>query len=474
MNVLVLNPPRVDGNPVVREEKFEHRDVGSVYAPMSLLSTAGLLRKAGHAVRLFDANGFDRSVADVAQVLRETKPEVVISRLGFDTQEADLAVLRLAKDSGATVIVRNSIIADVPGIKKTVLQSGAVDLFADCEYESLPPAVVESCRDRQAWRSLQGVSFLDGEEMVTTPAAPLLADLDSLPFPAYDLLGTIRPYYSGIYTNHFTSILSSYGCPFRCAFCAYARHKSRFHSAEYVVNLLSWLKKEYGLKNFLFFDDTFTLNRQRVFDICTRMEQANLGLTWSTCTRANLVTREMLQAMKRAGCRQIAFGIESGVPSILKTIQKDVTTDEMREAAALCKEVGILFSALVILGLPGETRETVQETVRFIKEIDPFYTQFTIAIPYPNSAMYEYYRSNNLILSHDWKDYCTIGRAIIRTEALTTEELMELKRRAYLSILVRPSYLLGRVRWNDWRWNFYAFVNLSKRLVSLMAGKQMR
>ena len=241
-----------------------------------------------------------------------------------------------------------------------------------------------------------------------------------------------------------------------------------------MVALLGQLKQDYGLRNFLFFDDTFTIHRQRVFEICAQMEQAGLGLTWSTCTRANLVTREMLRAMKAAGCRQIAFGIESGSASILKTIQKDVSLDEMREAAALCKEAGILFSALVILGLPGETRETVKETVRFIKEIDPFYTQFTIAIPYPNAQMYDYYRSRNFILSHDWKDYCTIGRAIVRTEALTAENLMELKRKAYLSLLLRPSYLIRRVRWDDWRWNWYAFINLSKRLGSLLAGQQMR
>ena len=474
MKVLLVNPPRVDGYSVVREEKFEHRDVGSVYPPLNLLTLAAILEEE-HEVAVIDANGFDCTLEQVVEKMTSFKPDVVIHRLGFDTQREDLLVSDAAKKCGAITIVRNKIISDVPELRKLILESMFVDYFVNGELEAVVPVLVNSlARSREEADALNGISFLKDGCVITTPPAQPVEDLDTLPFPAYHLVGSLDPYFSGIYYDHFTAVLSSHGCPFRCTFCAYGRQKCRLRSPEHVVAELVYLKENYGLKNFLFFDDTFTFNRDRALAICSLIVEKKLDLCWSTCTRANLVDDELMRSMKEAGCAQIAFGVESGSAQILQTIKKGVLLDDVREAARVCRKHNVYFSALVILGLPGETEQTIQETVQFIKEIDPFYTQFTTAIPFPNAEMYSYYAGNGFIVTDDWSKYCTIAEPIVRTEALSTEDLVRLRKKAYMQVVLRPKYLFSRIRWTDWKWTLFAAGSLMKRLYLMFAKNIVR
>jgi radical SAM superfamily enzyme YgiQ (UPF0313 family) len=333
---------------------------------------------------------------------------------------------------------------------------------------------VNCIRDNTDPAKVKGISFKKAKKIITTPNRKTLADVDSLPFPAYHLLDTLEPYSSSTQDDDYTAVLSSRGCPFKCTFCAYGNEPCRFRSPENVVAELEYLKEKHGMKSFLFFDDTFTLQKRRAIRICELMIDKGLSLDWTTCTRVNLIDREILDLMKRSGCHEIAFGIESGSPTVLRNVKKGVTTDDMRKAAMLCKEAGILFSALVIIGLPGETKDTIQESVDLMKEIDPFYTQFTFAVPFPNTEMYSYYKENDLILTDDWSRYCPIGEPIVRTEALTREQLIELRKSAYLQLLLRPGYLIRKVRLTDWRWNISAFMKLASRVSALTRDKVMR
>lgn len=472
MKVLLINPPRVNGYPVVREEKFEHKDIGSVYPPLNLLTLAAMLEKK-HDVSLIDANGFDYSLKQVEHFIKNIKPDVMICRIGFDTQQEDLEVVKSAKKQGAITIIRNKIISDVTHLKQRMLENNNIDFFINGELEAVVPALLDAISNGTQY-GVAGVSFIDKGHCVTTKTAKYIEDLDSLPIPAYHLVGTLKPYYSGIYYDCFSAVLSSHGCPYGCTFCAYGRQKCRLRSPEHVIKELIYLKEHYGLKHFLFFDDTFTINRERAIKICDLMIEKQLDLGWSTCTRANLIDDELITVMKKAGCVQIAFGVETGSQVILDNIKKGVKLSEVRQAASLCRTHGIHFSALVILGLPGETEQTINETVNFIKEIDPFYTQFCTAIPFPNTAMYPYYSDNNFIQSSDFSKYCTIGEPIVRTEELSTDDLIRLRKKAYLSIVLRPSYLIARINWKDWKWTLFAAGSLVKRLFLMFTKNIIR
>ena len=498
LKILLINPPRVDGFPVVREERFEHKDIGSVYPPLSLLYMAAILEKnPGYDVKIIDANGFDISIKRLQAGMEEIRPDVVITRCGFDTQEQDLQVLKIAKNIGAVTILRNKIISDVPAIKDELLQRPEMDIFIDSEPDAVienliakihstlkeePSAAYSTGKkygnrfDSASVKDVGGISFFSNGRAVTTPAVKDRENLDDIPFPAYHLLPNLDVYHTGVMKAPFALVATSRGCPFICTFCAYGKCGYRIRSAENVVTEIKWLKKEFKIKSFLFFDDTISLEEGRTEQIAGMMIAEGLSdLEWACCSRANLVNYEMLKIMKQAGMKEIAIGIETGSEKIQKNISKGVKLEDIRQCAKWCHELGILFYGLAIIGLPGETKETVEESVKFMKEIDPFYTQFCFATPFPNTDIYKYYKDNEYLLSQDWSKYFPLAeKPVARTEALAADDLKKLRRYAYSKMLFRPLYLLKQLRLFDWKWNIRGAVKITEMVWRLLTGKALR
>lgn len=472
MNILIINPGRVDNYAVVREERFEHKDIGSVYPPLSLLYVGAILKKE-HNVKFIDANGFDLSFEDVIKEIGDFKVELIISRIAFDTQYKDLDFLSKLKEiNNAKLIVRSKIIGDIKEIRKELMRKYPIDVFVNLELESVIKDLVDNIDNLDKVKS---ISYKKDNKTIDNEYGDVVEDLDKFPFPAYDLLPSIEPYHTGIFTENFALIATTKGCPFQCTFCAFSKMKYRKRSPENVVGELEYLIKNFNLKSFLFFDDTVSLEKERLMKICEFIIERNLKLKWGACTRANLLDEELLTLMKKAGCVEIPIGIETGSEEILKNVKKDVSLDEIREAFRLCKKIGILAYGLVIIGLPGENNRTVEETIEFIKEVDPFYTQFCFSVPFPNTEMYKYYEDNNLLLTKDWNKYCPLEEEpVIRTKELSKEDLIKLRKRAYMKILFRPGYLIRKIRWNDLRWSFNAGKELIKRSFALVRGRGIR
>ncbi|HDT15694.1 MAG TPA: hypothetical protein ENN55_05745, partial [Firmicutes bacterium] len=223
--IMLINPPRVNGFPVVREERFEHKDIGSVYPPLSLLYMAAILEKdPDFEIKLLDANGFDLSLNRVYSEITEFSPDMVISRTGFDTQNEDLKIFGTAKDAGAFTILRNKIIADVPEIRDKILKEHPVDIFIDSEPEavimdlartlyenkkSLPerefpsaclrdPDCKETPPSLDFLQKVKGISYYSGSAVHTSEKEENINDLDLLPFPAYHLLPSLNVYHTGV------------------------------------------------------------------------------------------------------------------------------------------------------------------------------------------------------------------------------------------------------------------------------------
>lgn len=476
MRILIINPPRVDGYPVVREERYEHKDMGAVYPPLNLLYTAAVLEKAGHEVAFIDANGFDISFNETCGRMDRFAPQAVIIRCGFDTQKQDAEILRYAKERcGAVTIIRNKIISDTEWLKKEFLaQYPFIDIFIDYETDLVIRDVISGInRDKSR---IKGISFLKDGELVTTGGIDISSkDIDQIPFPAYHLLPNLKPYHTGVLDAPFALVVTSRGCPFQCSFCAYARMGCRIRKAEKVLEELKYLKERFGLKSFLFFDDLLGFNRKEFIRLLELMIKEKLDLKWVSCTRANLITDEMLSLMKKAGCREMAIGIESGSEKILKSINKGITRDDIRKAARLLHRHRILFYGMAIIGLPGETRETIGETISFIKEVDPFYTQFCFATPFPNTDIFQYYKENGFLLTEEWEKYSPLSQEpVVRTEALTAEELKELRRAVYRKLILRPLYLIRKVRLFDWKWNIEGFIKIAGRIGAMIRKKMVR
>lgn len=479
MRILIVNPPRVDGYPVVREERYEHKDVGSVYPPLSLLYVAAVLERAGYKPYFIDANGFNIKYEELTEKFDQLKPDVMIIRCGFDTQKEDFRILEYVKKKYNTItILRNKILGDVDWLKKKVLLLNPfIDVFINYEPDAVIVDLIKHIEKNglEKLENVKGISFIKDKEMITTSPAVIEKNLDNLPYPAYHLLPSLNVYHTGILNPPFAMVITSRGCPFGCSFCAYARMGFRFRSPESVIEELKWLKKEYNLKSFIFFDDLVGLKKENFERICEYMIAENLQLKWVACTRANLLNEEMLELMKKAGCVEIPIGIESGSEKVLKLTNKGITLDDIRRAAKMLHKVGILFYGLVIIGLPGETHETIEETLKFIKEIDPFYTQFCFATPFPNTDIYRYYKERNLLLTEDWSRYTPISPVpVIRTEALSAEELMELRNYVYRKLVLRPGYLLKKIRLFDWRWNIEGFIKIMSVIWRIIRRKIVR
>jgi len=489
LRVLLVNPPRVQGLPVVREERYEHRDMGSVYPPLSLLQAAASLRAEGVDVQVLDANGFDLPLVKVSDALHSFEPHVVVTRLAFDCQEEDLKVLQAAKGIAphAITVVRCRIVSDVPDLLAKLAAKAEVDLCLTGEPDSVLPLLAKSLAQvlpssgplpvaelRKAAAETPGLAWSEDGALRQSAQAPL-TDVTKTPFPAYDLLPSVRPYHTGVFPDHFAMIQTSRGCPFGCAFCAYAQERHRPRPAQSVCDEIRWLRDTFGVKNLLFFDDVLSIQAKASMELTERMVQEKLGVHWVCCTRANLTDVPSLQMMRSAGCQELAVGIESGSETILKNIHKGITKDEMRECAAACKKADILFYGMTIVGLPGETRETLRETVDFIKELDPFYTQFCFSTPFPNTDMYGWYKERGLLLHEDWARYSPLAQEpVVRTEALTAEDLKTLRRQAYREVIFRPKYLLSKIRWTDPVWTLQGACKIAGRGLALLSGKSVR
>ena len=477
MKILIINPPRVDGYPVVREERFEHKDIGSVYPPLSLLSTASLLEKEGYQVKFLDANGFDLKLSDIHREIKKYEPEVVMIRAGFDTQKEDLKVLKIAKEiCKATTVVRNHIISRIPHLRKKILQENDfVDIFLNQEPESVVIPLLRTLEKNRNLKGVPGVSFKQGGKIIDNKDAELIVNLDCLPFPAYHFLPSLDVYYSGTFGPPFVTVLGSRGCPFNCAFCAYSKALYRARSAESIANEIEWLVKTYQIKDFCFLDDVVTLSSERMIEISKAIIAKKLKLRWSVGIRANTAAYKMLKWMKRAGCDEIAVGVESGSERILKWVDKRVTLGDIRKAAEVCHKLKVKFYAMFIIGLPGETKETVNATISFAKQLKPFYTQFCFATPFPNTRIYQYYKKNGLLLTEDWNQYFPLNtEPVVRTETLSKKELINLRNIAYRKTLFSPKYLFGQISLTDWRWNWRGLQELGKRMFAALNFKPVR
>jgi len=305
-------------------------------------------------------------------------------------------------------------------IERTLKQYPDLDLIVVGEGEQTLSELLPAISDRESWHKIQGIAFKDGEQIVITPPRPLIEDLDSLPLPARHLLPMSRYRALGFPV----SIITSRGCPNRCIFCLGRRmvgSKVRQRSAVKVADEIEQILA-YGIDRINVADDTFTANKQRVKAVCSEIINRGLHFGWSAFSRVNTVDRETLQLMRDAGCDSVSFGIESGNPEMLKRVKKGITLDQARQAVRYCKDTGIRTHASFIIGLPGENEQTMKDTSEFAEELEIEYGYHMLA-PFPGTTIMENIDQYDLeITTDDWNLY-DANRAIVRTSALSTEDM---------------------------------------------------
>jgi anaerobic magnesium-protoporphyrin IX monomethyl ester cyclase len=304
--------------------------------------------------------------------------------------------------------------------ERTLTDYRGIDLIVAGEGERTIAELMAAGFDPEKWGKIPGLVFRRDGKIVDAGPRPFIEDLDTLPLPARHLLPLSR--YQAL--GYSISIITSRGCPYSCIFCQGRRmvgNRVRLRKASLVVDEIEEILS-YGIDRINVADDLFVSSRGKVREVCDEILRRGLRFGWSAFARVNTVDLETLKLMRKAGCDSISFGVETGNPGMLKLIRKGITLDQVRHAVSLCKEAGILAHTSFIVGLPGETQETLKETGEFAASLGSLYGYHFLA-PFPGTTVREEVEKYDLeILTDDWTRY-DANSAIVRTSALAPEEM---------------------------------------------------
>jgi radical SAM superfamily enzyme YgiQ (UPF0313 family) len=292
-----------------------------------------------------------------------------------------------------------------------------------------------------------GLSFREGARVAHNQPRPVQMDLDAYPMPAYHLID-FKNYFPavGTYRNlPAMNALMTRGCPGKCTFCNSAFTTLRSHSAATMVERIKHLRKEYGIRQIQFYDDTFTVAKQTVVEFCRRMIADKVDVTWIAFIRGDCFSAEIARLMKAAGCHQVLVGIESGDERIMRNIGKPIDKARYREAVKIAHEHGIEVRASFIIGNVGETWETMQASVDFAKELDLDLFQLNISTPYPGTQLYEHAVASNTLIHRNWSEYGQ-RTVLVRLEHLTAEQVYEFERHAFRAFYLRPKIVFRHLK----------------------------
>jgi len=439
---------------------------------------AAVLEQAGHQVQIYDAVVEDEPLRDV---LQRGKFEVVgISSTTPLINEAWEAA-REAKTHGAVTILGGPHPTLLPDES---IQRPEVDLVVRGEGEDTIIEITSNLQspisnlqpltsnlqspqlfERAVWSRIAGLSFRDESgEIVHNPPRPLRKNLDSIPFPAHHLFKierytNLQPLTDGLNPKaRAYTIVTSRGCPYNCIYCSkvITGRTWRPRSPENVVAEWRWLVRDLGATEIGVTDDTMTLDMERAKTICRMLVAEKLNtVPWITIHGINArnTDKELLRLMKQAGCKRVGFGVESGNQRVLDSIKKQQTVDEVRRAFANAKKAGLETMGFFIFGLPTDTEETMEDTIRLALELDPELANFMIAAPFPGTEMYDIILQEGHLFSHDWRDFAIHDEKARFEIGDLTAELVERKwHEAYRRFYLRPSRLWRRViRLDTWR-----------------------
>lgn len=416
---------------------IESETVFMIRPPMDLAYMAAALERDGIACRIADYPAERKDWNQFKRDFKEWAPEMLVVSSVVPTFERDCAAFRIAKEflPGIRTVIKGFVEGAEGG--EELRRHPELDILVHGEPEF---AVAEIATGRPL-ATIAGITYRDGTNIAVTPPRSPLANLDLLPFPARHLLN-LDLYRMPDTRRRLGIVLASKGCPFNCIFCLVPRlygQRVIFRSPVSLVDEIEQCVNEFGIRDFWFRADTFTLNKQWVIEVCKAMIHKKLRIRWTTNSRVDTIDAERLDWMKRAGCFAIGFGIESGNQEILDKIQKGITLDQCRNAVRLCKERGILTYLFFMIGLPWESRETVRQTVAFARELDGDICNFSIAYPFPGSGLYRIAIENNLIASGTTAkgDYSTPAMG---TLFLAREEVARLEKWANRKLLLRPAH----------------------------------
>lgn len=421
--------------------------------PLGLALIAAVLEREGYQVTVVEANAFKLRPEDVVQQVNEA--DIVGLTAMTPTINSAIAIAKQLKKAhpNLSIVLGGAHATLLP--EETMAAVPEIDIIVRGEAEQTIIDLLPALGNRDSLGNIPGITYRNDDEIVNNPSVSQYTNLDSLPFLAYHLLPwkTYKPHPPHGRALPFAAIITSRGCPYRCSYCSKPVFGSKFRgqSPERVVDEVAYLQKQFGIKEFAFYDDVFTLDKKRAYAIADEIIKRDLKIHWTCETRVNLVDRDLLHHIKQAGCYSIAYGIESGSEEILNTLDKDISLKQIEEAARISREVGLQTIGYFMIGSPGESPETIKQTIQFAKKLKLDFAQFSVTTPFPGTKLYSLYSDGKKINNIPWESFIYAAAEgnmapVFESDLLTKEDIHNWTRRAYRAFYLRPSYLWQRIQ----------------------------
>jgi radical SAM superfamily enzyme YgiQ (UPF0313 family) len=450
VKLLLLNPPCLDDTVMVKEGRCMQRRGawGYVMAPVTMVTIATMARSVGHDVTVMDCPGDGTRFPEMLDAVRRLAPDLVLVNTSTPTIDDDLAAAQRIRET-----CQERPILALFGIHPTcryedLLGPRGVDACLLGEPELTALDLASAVASGRPLNSVPGLALpgANGRPLLTA-ARPPIDDLDILPIPDWSFVDT-RNYRLPLNDAPFLLVNTNRGCPYQCTFCnayAYYGRVPRRRSAAHVLRELQNDVATFGVTDFMFWAEEFILDHAFVLELCEGIRRAGLSIRWVCNSRVDAVTPEILAAVKRAGCWNIAFGIESGDQRVLDGTRKQVRLDQIRAAVTMAKEAGLQVTGHVILGFPQDTRETIAATGRFVDSLDLDFVQYYCAIPYPGTALLRDAEERGWLATTDWRRW-EHNSSVLEYGHLGAAEIMRARRRLMLRWYSHPRRIFRTIR----------------------------
>ena len=470
VDVMLVNPPSPDGGLWIRSQhRVGRRSRENMIWPQVSLAQMAALLVPDYTVRIVDAIADHLNWKEFSVLLDRFQPKYYLTQVTGPTLENDMYGAFLARARGARTIAFGTHVTPIPFETMRVFPALDYTLFGEPDLtlrdlldhlegrvgqrsaemtrvyekqEGYRPALDEM--GRLDMNAIQGIVWRRGDDIIINQPRPFVSDLDDLPVPLHHLL-PLNKYRMPMMNGPFTFIVTSRGCPAGCTFCI--KHVSyqysvRVRSPEKIMEEL-WVLKKLGISNIHMYADHFTVKRDQVVNLCKLMIDQKIQMNWTCNSRVDYVDEEELRLMRQAGCWFISWGIESGSEEILRLAHKGVGTDRARQALTWSRQAGIKNWGYFIIGLPGETEQTIRQTITFAKSLPLDIALFHVAAPHPGTPLFFNVIKNNWVRQGTrWEQVDMDKETVLDYPDLPAEKLMYWQKRAFREWALRPAPVL--------------------------------
>ena len=450
MKVCLIDPP------LIRSQcAGGFKRIANILPSLGLGYLAAVLKRDRFDVKIIDCRALNIDEDKLLGIIKKENPGLIgVTATTLSFNSASSLVNKIKKIlPGAFSVLGGPHITAIPqeAMETSKFDAGIVG-EGELPFLKLARQMREGSPDP---KSIENLIYREGNEIKINPLGKYIENLDELPFPARELFPSLS-FYKPVVASYrklpFAHMLTSRGCPFRCIFCdrKVFGNRCRARSVENVLAEIEELVYKYGVREIKFFDDTFTVDKKKAFLICEEIIKRKLKIAWSCLSHVRCVDEELLKQMKRAGCWQIGFGLESGDPAVLASMKKGMTVEDSRNAVRWAKKAGLNVRCFFVIGMPADTAESIKRTLQFAKSLPIDIANFYNVTLYPGNELFDIAQKEGTLLHKHWDQFCQINipdsvDIAYIPKGMTEKELREISSVIHKRFYLRPKYIFQQL-----------------------------